>query len=395
MMLRCDLAMLAFAMVVVAFQCIPVASGEDVAYTTVRALIERADRNVLEQPRMMLRYRWTGEINKGLDDSSHVNLTHGAIVAGRVRLWHMLGEKCRLEESPYVLSKLPPTEDLAACTNLSDLVAKLDDPFYPTSVWESREREHWTAGWVVVALLPNNKLKYLRIHANVSCTTDAESHTNARVDRLQIYQGVLVQEPTPQSVPDNGSQARVKTNATTAHPISLKHLTDAYERDSLLASYRESINEYRQHPNKELIEELVSEMHEGSMRIQSHLENVLIGRGLALDPWGRQRKVFVVETVLRSMRLVENDATATRLVAILLKMNGSGMVEIGNRNGVGGTQIICEGSSCQYKSIDTCPSIRQTKLSLRNAILTRKAVADGGRPIQPKPTGANDVAEEK
>ena len=118
-----------------------------------------------------------------------------------------------------------------------------------------------------------------------------------------------------------GTQKREEEAAIASYPQPLRDLiiADEHPDDSDLKHLSEAIQAIRETPDPKLLSQLVQEIHEGTLRIRSLLNHVLLNENnlLNLKPWGEKQEAIAVGACIES----------------LLRVCGGGEIEIESKNG--------------------------------------------------------------
>lgn len=121
-----------------------------------------------------------------------------------------------------------------------------------------------------------------------------------------------------------------------SYPQPLRTLIIASEHpnDSDLKFLTATIQEIRNNPDPLLFSQLIKEMHEGTLKMKSLLEYILINSGgfQGLKPWGDKEELIAVNACIDALPQVK-EGSEDKLIAILLRLFGGGKIEIEGKNG--------------------------------------------------------------
>jgi hypothetical protein len=149
-----------------------------------------------------------------------------------------------------------------------------------------------------------------------------------------------------------GVQKREEAAAIASYPQPLRDLiiADEHPDDSDLKHLTGAIQAIRESPEPKLFAQLVQEMHEGTLRIRSLLNHILLNEHNLLDlkPWGAKQEAIAVEACIDSLPLAQ-DSARDDLIETLLHVCGGGKIEIESKNG--GRRIEVMPTEAGYRMI--------------------------------------------
>jgi len=120
------------------------------------------------------------------------------------------------------------------------------------------------------------------------------------------------------------------------HPKPLRDLIKVAEMpdDSELKHLSAAIQAIRKNPDPRLFKQLVQEMDEGTLKIRSLLNDILLNEQdlLELKPWEAKQEAIAIGSCIDALPLAKNGA-GDALVETLLCVYGGGKIEIADQNG--------------------------------------------------------------
>lgn len=249
--------------------------------TTLEQLLESVTANSKKSIRSVgfkkLESDWVGDVVNDDGETSKLRLEFGGIVGGKIHLARMFNNRFVVSDAPVYIAKLPREKDLRSIKTLKDLESHLGKSQGFTSGWGNSDRMYSTVGWTFVTKASPNRLRYLSIFGQVSQAGGQKSESPVKIDELHVSEGVLQpadpsSEAEMQEYPTGEAlfiaQENEKKEKRQKFPLPLRKLIEAAEHpdDSDLVHYRQHLNEIRNKPDPELLRQLISVMHEGTLQ---------------------------------------------------------------------------------------------------------------------------------
>lgn len=121
-----------------------------------------------------------------------------------------------------------------------------------------------------------------------------------------------------------------------SYPEPLRTLirADNHPNDSDLKHLSLAVQQIRDQPNPILFNQLIKEIHEGTLKMQSLLENILINehKCLTLKPWGDKEESIAINACIDALPLAKK-GSQDELITLLLRSFGGGHIEYQGENG--------------------------------------------------------------
>ena len=354
--------------------------------TSIDKLLEfRAENPNGVAQRLPLEPEWIGDIESSDGTTTKLRLEQGRAFNGRVVLYRIWNNRFAGSDAPEYREKLPEPKELE---NIKS-VAELENFFGPskafTTGWGHQERMHWTVGWTYFTKVSDKQLRYMSVFGSVSRAKGAE---RVDVDRLKVSHGLLRQAdpnsdvqlkeyPTGEAL-FVAEQMR-KQEQRKKYPLPLRKLleVDDHPDDSDLVHYRNHLNAIRKNPDPRLFQQLISELDEGTLKMQSHLERILCGMfpgmpdqpGLPrLAPWQPDKRVIAVKACIDAIPEAKSNRSAETLAVLLLRMNGGGTITVSSWDGSGGTRIEVRKNGLTSNGSRENPTRKETQEELRRLL---------------------------
>lgn len=358
--------------------------------TNIAELLQLRDKNPDNSvERLPLNPEWVGDITIDGGKARKLRLEFGGISKGDVILYRIWNDRFTAADAPRYMKTLPQPVDLAALKT----VAELEKYFGPskafTTGWGDTKRMHWTVGWTYFTKESNKQLRYMSVSVSVSSATDAK---RVDIDRLRVSHGSL-RQADPNSLAERKefptaealflAEESRKQKERNAFPQPLRSLLEVADRpdDSDLVHYRNHLNAIRQNPDPKIFEQLVEEMHEGTLLMQGHLEKLLCGLwppGMPaqpslprLAPWKAEERTVAIKVCIDSIPKAKNNRTVAKLAEILLRMNGGGTITVSNWDGTGGEFIKVTHNGFSSDTADRNPTREETQAELLRQLLSK------------------------
>ena len=352
--------------------------------TSLEELVQLRDtRKNLSFDRRPLEKGWKGDVIDFKSDNIKLRLSHGGIAEGEIRLYSASRRSASLPDSATLVAKLPKPEDVTRFTTLDELETHFGHSQIFTSVWGDTKRKHWTVGWSLIASEPEQRVRYLNVVARVSSKATGGVSGQASVDEMRVSHGLLIQEDGSDRGIGNGVAPvgiAVASDLEDDHAVPLRELLKVVNDhdDSELVEYRRYLNNIRSQPDPRLFKQLVAEIDEGTPGMRMHLDNILAGSWVKLDPWETKQQTLAINSCLDSLLRTKGDEAVRDVAVIILKMSGGGSVDIPNRDDRSGTRIEVHENGYSQKALELEISLRQAYDSL-SAIAGEIATEDTTR----------------
>ena len=348
--------------------------------TTLKKLIEQAaaeDQGMQSSPGFQrLESDWIGDVTDDYGNVNKMRLEYGAIQDDKVTLARMFNNRFAGSDAPIFIEKLPKGDDLKSLRTLKELEDHFGESQGFTSGWGDRKRMHWTVGWTYVTKENERHLRYLSVFAHVS-QSETQREEPAVVDKLIFSEGLLrpadpisskekIEYPTGEAL--FLAEQKKKIKGREQYPIPLRQLIEANEHpdDSDLMHYKRHLNSIRKNPDPKLFHQLLSVIDEGTLARRSNLEAILVDSWLELEPWSDSNRKEAMTACIKGLPLVK-DSAKSDLMVILLKANGGGVIELGNRRIK--VTVNDEGWSARHGSASDTVPLEETQRRLEDMLI--------------------------
>lgn len=296
---------------------------------------------------------WIGDIEGEDGKIERMRLEKGWITSGEIALLRTYPNGNYLaSEAPIYVKSIPMNEKLRTCATVAELQGQLGTGQPGFSGWGGPEEWHSSHSWICFSPSAENRLTYINVFAHTSFNEEQKAKGITQVTELLIRRG----EFRPAD-PGNAKERELylagadlftaaeaeKARKRQRYPQPLRDLIAVHEHpdDPDLKHLAAAIQAIRETPNPELFAQLVQEMHEGTSRIRSLLNYILLNESdfLALRAWGTREEAIAVGACIDSLPLVKDSAEGT-LVETLLRVCGGGRIEIQTKNGSTSVEVI-------------------------------------------------------
>lgn len=293
-----------------------------------------------------LAHDWIGDIADEDGKIERVRLEKGRIMDGEVTLLRIYPNGSYLgSDAPVYTKSISTNEKLRKCSTVNELQKLLGTGQPGFSGWGGPEGMHSSHSWVCFSPSAENRLTYISVFAPTSFNDEQRAKGVTQVNELFIRRGELrPADPSNEKERDiylSGSDKFAAEEAEKAQqrqrypqPLRGLILADEHPDDSDLKHLSAAIQKIRETPDPKLFAQLVQEMHEGTLRIRSLLNHILLNEHdlLTLKVWGFKEEAIAVEACIESLPLAKEGATDD-LVETLLRVCGGGKIEIESANG--------------------------------------------------------------
>jgi len=126
------------------------------------------------------------------------------------------------------------------------------------------------------------------------------------------------------------------------------------------------LNEIRSKPDPKLFQQLLAVIHEGTLARRSNLEAIMVDSWHKLEPWKPENRKKAIRACVEGIPLVK-DSARRNLVVILLKANGGGSIDIGDRR----IEVTMSngGWSARHGSAPVSVSLKETQTQLLKMLI--------------------------
>lgn len=175
-----------------------------------------------------------------------------------------------------------------------------------------------------------------------------------------------------------GTQKKEKEAAVANYPQPLRDLiiASAHPDDSNLKHLSHAIQTIRESPDPKLFAQLVQEMHEGTLRIRSLLNHIMLSENNLpnLKPWGHKQEAIAVGACIDALPLAQVDARDD-LIVTLLRVCGGGKIEIESKSGGQSIEVVLtkNGYSMTLGSASNPLSLSEAQKELRRCYAESRA----------------------
>ncbi|MEM7456386.1 MAG: hypothetical protein AAF456_18720 [Planctomycetota bacterium] len=299
----------------------------------------QTDANVSKPP-LPLEQDWIGDIFSEDGAVTRLRLEKGRIVEGAIVLLRTYPSgRYRGSDAPVYVNELPPIEQLRDCETLDEVKQMLGDGQPSFSGWGGPNGIHSSHSWVCFGIVDENCIAYLSVVAHTSSNERQSAEGIIQIDGMLFRRGEL--RPADPDCADEcelylsgaemfAAEERTKAEARLRYPEPLRDLVRISEHpdDSDLTHLSNSIQAIRNNPDPLLIQQLVREMHEGTLRIRSLVEQVLIGERLpGIQPWDTEQQAIAVNAFIDALPGAE-ELARVHLVEIILRLCGGGSITV-------------------------------------------------------------------
>lgn len=362
--------------------CIPKGHGQQ---TSLKELMELCKKGPMASSELLpLRRDWIGDVKRG-KEVMKLRLTHAGAIDGEIRLYRMQRNTVLAREMPLLVKSLPSIDDVNACETVKQLEVFFGKSKAHTSSWGSFDnRMHWTVAWTFFTRKSDQQLRYMSVFGQVSRANDQQQ---VDVDSIRVAHGYL-RPADPNSADElkeypTGETLYLeeesrKEIARRRYPSPLRELIEADEHpnDPDLKVYTEYLTRIRQHPDPKLLQQLIAEMHDGTLQMQSLLRHILVGgrifevTPIKLLPWRAKQREVAINTCVNAMPLADDDNTVSELVEILLGMSETGgTIIVSGRDGTSAAKVTVNATGYIYDTSPKRPSLQETQAELRRMLL--------------------------
>jgi hypothetical protein len=178
-------------------------------------------------------------------------------------------------------------------------------------------------------------------------------------------------------------EKKEEKDAIQRYPQPLRDLiiADEHPDDPDLKHLSAAVQAVRNAPDPKLFAQLVEELHEGTLKIHSLLNHILLNENDILDlkAWGAKEEAIALSACIDSLPLAK-DSAKDDLVETLLRVCGGGKIEIEGANGGRSIEIVPTKSGYQMTlgGASNPLSIELAQRELRLLYKKSRAQQDGG-----------------
>ncbi|MBL9152731.1 MAG: hypothetical protein JNK37_09610 [Verrucomicrobiales bacterium] len=380
-----------FLGVVGAFLLLPAAADET---TTLREMLAKvqADADVAMDTRS-LAHDWIGDVTDEDGKIERMRLEKARIMEGEIVLLRTYPNGSYLgSDAPVYVKSIPTNEKLRSCSTVAEIQELLGTGQPGFSGWGGPKGMHSSHSWVCFSPSAESRLTYISVFAHTLFNEEQRAEGITQVNTLRIWRGELrPADPSSQKEREiylSGADKFAAEEAETSrkrqrYPQPLRDLilADEHPDDPDLKHLSAAIQTVRETPDPKLFTQLVQEMHEGTLKIRSLLNHILLNEQDLLDlkAWGAREEAIAVEACISSLPLAKNGAK-DNLVEILLRVCGGGKIEIQDNNGGSSIEVIPTESG--YRMIlggaSDPPPMEEAQQELRRLYAKSRAEQQGG-----------------
>lgn len=288
---------------------------------------------------------WIGDITDDEGKIERLRLEKGRITKGEIFLLRTYPNGSYLSDhAPVYVKSIPANDKLRSCKSVAELKEMIGHGQPGFDLWGDRKGLlHGAHSWVCFSPTAENRLTYIDVFAHT--VSNEQMQGTMQVDQLLIRRGEMrpadSENQNEQAIYLSGADAFEAEEAKKArerqrYPQPLRELilVDEHPDDSDLKHLSAAIQAIRNNPDPKLFTQLAQEIHEGTLRIRSLLNYILLNGDNLLDlkPWGDKEEAIAVGACIDSLLLVQDDAMDD-LVATVLRACGGGKIEIEGKNG--------------------------------------------------------------
>jgi len=294
-------------------------------------------------------------------------------------------------DAPVYIKSVPINKRLRSCSTVAELQELLGTGQPSFSGWSDSKGMHSSHSWVCFSPSGDDRLTYINVFVHTSFNEKQRAKGITKVNELIIQRGELL-PANPDNLKERGiylsgadkfaADEADKARQRQRYPQPLRSLIliDEHPDDPDLKHMSVAIQAIRKAPDPKLFAQLVQEMHEGTLKIRSLLNHILLNEHdlLELKKWGAREKAIAVGACIDSLPLAK-DSAQDDLIETILRVCGGGKIEIEGANGGRSIEVIPTKSGYQMTfggASDPLP-LAQAQTELRRLYTNSEAEQDG------------------
>lgn len=279
-------------------------------------------------------YPPSGTANNPEVEPRNIRLSHGWIRDGSLAIARMRKDLKEESETCVYRKTLPPVAAILKCKSVAELNDLLGYEY-------GDGLNRWGNAWTVFTVAESGRIRYLSVGAFFPPTSSPIPAS--AVTPISISEGTLIRAEansaeqlakfkTGQQLYEESEAAKEQSRAKYPRPLQdlLSAGDQTEEKEHLYVAY---VNTFRAHPDLKLIQQLLAQMDEDTMLLESHLENILIDDRsedpmMKLKPWEALQRRQALDMVIDSLALTKNANALQAAVTLVLRAIGGGELKI-------------------------------------------------------------------
>ncbi|MBK1791989.1 hypothetical protein [Persicirhabdus sediminis] len=361
--------------------------------TTLSEMLDKVQANAdTAMDTRSLARDWIGDIADEDGKIERMRLEKGRIMDGEIALLRTYPNGSYLgSDAPVYIKSIPTNKKIRICSTVAEIKELLGNGRPSFSGWGGPKGIHSSHSWVCFSPSAENRLTYISVFAHTSFNEEQRAKGITQVNELVIRRGKFrPTNPTNQKEREvylSGADMFAAEEAEKArkrqrYPQPLRDLilADEHPDDSDLKHLSATIQAIREAPHPKLFAQLVQEMDEGTLKIRSLLNHILLNEHELLDlrEWRAPEEAIAVGACIDSLPLAKNGAKDD-LVEIVLRVCGGGKIEIEGKNGGSSIEVIPAESGYRLilSGASDPLSLAEAQKELRRLYTKSKAEQDG------------------
>lgn len=321
---------------------------------------------------------WIGDIRGEKGEITHLRLHRGQISGGQIRLFRIHQSRYISSDAPVYRKSIPSTQQIRKSKTVADLKKLFGEGMPSFSGWGDGKYMRSSHSWVCFGRTLQNELTYINVFAHTYFDQNAKENKKVFLDKISIRSGKL-RPADPDSIAEKKkylsgkdlfeAEERKKEQRRQKFPQPLRDLVkiDEHPNDSDLLHLAKAIQQVRDKPDSQLLRQLVSEIHEGTLSMRSLLEHIMLNEHnlLKIRPWEAKKEALAVKTCIEALPLAKK-SSGEDLAVIILKMCGGGEIKMQTQNR--GSSITVtktkDGYQLTYSGAQHPPGMKETQATL-------------------------------